>query len=142
MAGVLMDGAARAVERPAPRATERRVLIVDPEASGAALASRLAECGYEASMTGSVSDARTLLADQPFAALVTDLALPEGGRRWLAELRAARPRMSLLVVAAEPIEGLGLDRVYGLADAVLAKPAEPRLLTAMLDRMMDCRSES
>ncbi|HSP99509.1 MAG TPA: hypothetical protein VL049_19985 [Candidatus Dormibacteraeota bacterium] len=69
-------------------------------------------------------------------------SLPDGGRRWLAEPRPKRPRLRVLVVTAEPWQALGLDRVYGLADAVLGKPAEPRVLVAMLDRMAGPRGAS
>ena len=37
------------------------------------------------------------------------------------------------------ITALGLDRVYGLADAVVSKPAHPAVLAAMLARAIESR---
>jgi len=122
-----------------PAAPDRRILIVDTDA---ALALALASCGYDTSVTHSISDARALLAEQPFAAVLTDLVLPDGGRRWLAELRAKQPRLPVLVVTAEPWAALPLDRVYGLADAVLSKPTEPGVLVAMLNRVVSERGDA
>jgi len=136
----MMTSAPRADVRPPRRSgADPRILIVDPDPGGDVLASRLAESGYDTAVVNTVSGARALLARQPFAALVTDLVLPDGGRRWLAQLRAERPQLMVLVVAAEPIESLGLDRVYGLADAVLSKPTQPEIVTAVLDRVIDWR---
>jgi DNA-binding response OmpR family regulator len=122
-----------------PTAPGRRIPIADTDG---ALAYLLAGYGYDTAVTHSISGARALLAEEPFAALLTDPALPDGGRRWLAELRAKRPQLPVLVVTAEPLDALGLDRIYGLADGVLAKPTEPRVLVAMLDRVVGERGAS
>ena len=41
--------------------------------------------------------------------------------------------------ADDSVAALGLDRVYGLADAVVSKPAHPAVLAAMLARAIESR---
>jgi DNA-binding NtrC family response regulator len=121
----------------------RRVLIIDGDVAQATTIARgLAADGYEPALASSVSSARALLAREPFAALVTDLVLPDGGRRWLAEVRAMLPRLAVMVMGSDSVEALGLDRVYGLADAVVSTPAHPAVLSAMLERAMASRGVS
>ena len=121
----------------------RRVLIIDGDvAEATTLACGLAADGYEPALADSVSGARALLAREPFAALVTDLVLPDGGRHWLAELRAVLPQLPVMVMGDDSVEALGLDRVYGLADAVVSKPAHPAVLAAMLARAIESRGAS
>ena len=117
----------------------KRILIVDPDgAVGEGFAYLLTGYGYEPMVTRTVKTARALLARETFSALVTDL-LPAGGRRWLAELRATHPDLPVLVVTTQGMESLGLDRVYGLADAVLPKPADPQVLVAVVNRIVNGR---
>jgi CheY-like chemotaxis protein len=120
----------------------RTVIVDDDVAVGDALAFLLVTYGYDAVTVRNVAEARARLDRQAFAALITDLTLPEGGRRWLAELRARRPLLPVLVVTGAAIDAAGLERLHSLADAVLPKPVESQVLVAMLDRVIQRRSST
>jgi DNA-binding response OmpR family regulator len=121
-----------------------RVLIVeDHELTRRFLADNLLADGYEPVATGSVAEARQLLASESPAIAVLDLGLPDGdGLALLTELRRPEseldPEMPVLILSGRATE---LDRVRGLergADDYLAKPfsyPELRLrLAALLKR--------
>jgi DNA-binding response OmpR family regulator len=119
------------------------VLIVeDHELTQRFLADNLLADGYDPVVTGSVADARQLIATESPAVAVLDLGLPDGdGLALLAELRrpesALDPGLPVLILSGRATE---LDRVRGLergADDYLAKPfsyPELRLRLAALLR--------
>jgi DNA-binding response OmpR family regulator len=120
-----------------------RVLIVeDHELTRRFLADNLLADGYEPLATGSVADARQLIATESPAVAVLDLGLPDGdGLALLTELRRPEseldPGLPVLILSGRASE---LDRVRGLergADDYLAKPfsyPELRLRLAALLR--------
>ena len=77
--------------------------------------------------------ARKALAEAAPAAVVLDVMLPDGsGLELLKQLRADHPELPVLMLSAR---GEPLDRILGLelgADDYLAKPCDPRELTARL----------
>ncbi|MFZ0387808.1 MAG: response regulator transcription factor [Solirubrobacteraceae bacterium] len=124
-------------------ATPPRVLIVeDHELTRRFLADNLLADGYDPLVTGSVADARQLIATELPAIAVLDLGLPDGdGLALLSELRRPGseldPGLPVLILSGRASE---LDRVRGLergADDYLAKPfsyPELRLRLAALLR--------
>ena len=81
--------------------------------------------------------ARQALAEAPPAAVVLDVMLPDGsGLDLLKQLRTEHAELPVLMLSAR---GEPLDRILGLelgADDYLAKPCDPRELTARLKAVL------
>ena len=111
-----------------------RLLIVedDPVLSDG-LSVGLGLSGFTADAVGTLADARAALRDSDFVAMVLDVMLPDGsGLELLKQLRNDHPDLPVLMLSAR---GEPLDRILGLelgADDYLAKPCDPRELTARL----------
>ncbi|MFZ3204544.1 MAG: response regulator transcription factor [Pseudomonas sp.] len=97
------------------------------------LASWLTQEGFQVSACHDGNSARHALADQAPDAVVLDVMLPDGsGLELLKQLRSDHPGLPVLMLSAR---GEPLDRILGLelgADDYLAKPCDPRELTARL----------
>ncbi|MES2821482.1 MAG: response regulator transcription factor [Pseudomonadota bacterium] len=97
------------------------------------LTSWLSQEGFEVSACHDGASAREALASQAPAAVVLDVMLPDGsGLALLKQLRSDHPELPVLMLSAR---GEPLDRILGLelgADDYLAKPCDPRELTARL----------
>jgi DNA-binding response OmpR family regulator len=112
---------------PVSAAPPRVLIVEDHELTQRFLADNLLADGYDPLVTGSVLDARQLIAIESPAVAVLDLGLPDGdGLALLAELRrpesALDPGLPVLILSGRATE---LDRVRGLergADDYLGKP--------------------
>ena len=97
------------------------------------LTSWLTQEGFQVSACHDGNSARRALADQAPDAVVLDVMLPDGsGLELLKQLRSDHPGLPVLMLSAR---GEPLDRILGLelgADDYLAKPCDPRELTARL----------
>ncbi|MDX1724816.1 MAG: response regulator transcription factor [Pseudomonas sp.] len=97
------------------------------------LASWLTQEGFQVSACHDGNSARRALDDQAPDAVVLDVMLPDGsGLELLKQLRSDHPGLPVLMLSAR---GEPLDRILGLelgADDYLAKPCDPRELTARL----------
>jgi DNA-binding response OmpR family regulator len=97
------------------------------------LASWLSQEGFQVSACHDGHSARLALANQTPDAVVLDVMLPDGsGLELLKQLRSDHPELPVLMLSAR---GEPLDRILGLelgADDYLAKPSDPRELTARL----------
>jgi two-component system, OmpR family, response regulator CpxR len=97
------------------------------------LASWLTQEGFQVSACHDGNSARLALASQAPDAVVLDVMLPDGsGLELLKQLRSDHPELPVLMLSAR---GEPLDRILGLelgADDYLAKPCDPRELTARL----------
>ncbi|MDA7085761.1 response regulator transcription factor [Pseudomonas sp. SA3-5] len=97
------------------------------------LASWLSQEGFQVSACHDGNSARLALANQAPDAVVLDVMLPDGsGLELLKQLRSDHPELPVLMLSAR---GEPLDRILGLelgADDYLAKPCDPRELTARL----------
>jgi len=97
------------------------------------LASWLTQEGFQVSACHDGSSARRVLASHAPDAVVLDVMLPDGsGLELLKQLRSDHPELPVLMLSAR---GEPLDRILGLelgADDYLAKPCDPRELTARL----------
>ncbi|OLU34346.1 DNA-binding response regulator [Pseudomonas sp. PA15(2017)] len=97
------------------------------------LASWLTQEGFQVTACHDGQGARQALAQSAPDAMVLDVMLPDGsGLELLKQLRGEHPDLPVLMLSAR---GEPLDRILGLelgADDYLAKPCDPRELTARL----------
>jgi len=119
----------------------RSLLIVDDDASVAdGLAFLVTGEGYDVEIAADANAAAQVLDRRRFDAVLTDLSMPGGGRRWLARLRATRPHMTVVVITALEAEAAVFATVFAtsahLADAVLGKPVEAGVLFDLLDNFL------
>ena len=110
------------------------LLIDDDKELCELLSSWLSQEGFQVQSCHDGSSARRALAQSPSpAAVVLDVMLPYGsGLELLKQLRTDHPDLPVLMLSAR---GEPLDRILGLelgADDYLAKPCDPRELTARL----------
>ena len=111
----------------------RLLLIDDDQELCELLASWLTQEGFQVTACHEAGGARQALAAQAPDAVVLDVMLPDGsGLELLKQLRGEHPDLPVLMLSAR---GEPLDRILGLelgADDYLAKPCDPRELTARL----------
>ncbi|WPP02295.1 response regulator transcription factor [Pseudomonas sp. HR96] len=97
------------------------------------LSSWLGQEGFQVRACHDGQSARAALAEMDPAAVVLDVMLPDGsGLELLKQLRSEHPDLPVVMLSAR---GEPLDRILGLelgADDYLAKPCDPRELTARL----------
>lgn len=109
------------------------LLIDDDEELCELLISWLGQEGFSARACHDGASARAALAERQPAAVVLDVMLPDGsGLELLKQLRSDHPELPVLMLSGR---GEPLDRILGLelgADDYLAKPCDPRELTARL----------
>ncbi|MFI8747776.1 response regulator transcription factor [Pseudomonas sp. NPDC077186] len=111
----------------------RLLLIDDDQELCELLASWLTQEGFQVTACHEAGSARQALVEQAPDAVVLDVMLPDGsGLELLKQLRGEHPELPVLMLSAR---GEPLDRILGLelgADDYLAKPCDPRELTARL----------
>ncbi|MET0125218.1 MAG: response regulator, partial [Pseudomonas caspiana] len=109
------------------------LLIDDDQELCELLSSWLSQEGFLVRACHDGNSARRALAESAPAAVVLDVMLPDGsGLELLKQLRSDHPDLPVLMLSAR---GEPLDRILGLelgADDYLAKPCDPRELTARL----------
>ncbi|BBP81905.1 MULTISPECIES: response regulator transcription factor [Pseudomonas] len=109
------------------------LLIDDDQELCELLNSWLSQEGFSVRACHDGVSARAALAAHAPAAVVLDVMLPDGsGLELLKQLRSDHPDLPVLMLSAR---GEPLDRILGLelgADDYLAKPCDPRELTARL----------
>ncbi|WP_248920974.1 response regulator transcription factor [Pseudomonas entomophila] len=109
------------------------LLIDDDQELCELLGSWLTQEGFAVRACHDGQSARQALATQAPAAVVLDVMLPDGsGLELLKQLRSEHTDLPVLMLSAR---GEPLDRILGLelgADDYLAKPCDPRELTARL----------
>lgn len=109
------------------------LLIDDDQELCELLVSWLAQEGFVAHACHDGQSARAALVEHQPAAVVLDVMLPDGsGLELLKQLRSEYPDLPVLMLSGR---GEPLDRILGLelgADDYLAKPCDPRELTARL----------
>ena len=109
------------------------LLIDDDQELCELLSSWLSQEGFQVRACHDGQSARKALAESAPAAVVLDVMLPDGsGLELLKQLRSEHADLPVLMLSAR---GEPLDRILGLelgADDYLAKPCDPRELTARL----------
>ncbi len=113
------------------------LLIDDDQELCELLVSWLAQEGFIAHACHDGRSARAALAEHQPSAVVLDVMLPDGsGLDLLKQLRSEHPDLPVLMLSGR---GEPLDRILGLelgADDYLAKPCDPRELTARLKAVL------
>lgn len=113
------------------------LLIDDDQELCELLSSWLSQEGFQVRACHDGVSARRALAQSVPAAVVLDVMLPDGsGLELLKQLRSDHPEMPVVMLSAR---GEPLDRILGLelgADDYLAKPCDPRELTARLKAVL------
>ncbi|MCS3470467.1 DNA-binding response OmpR family regulator [Pseudomonas sp. JUb42] len=113
------------------------LLIDDDQELCELLSSWLSQEGFQVQACHDGVSARRALAQSVPAAVVLDVMLPDGsGLELLKQLRSDHPEMPVVMLSAR---GEPLDRILGLelgADDYLAKPCDPRELTARLKAVL------
>lgn len=109
------------------------LLIDDDRELCELLSTWLVQEGFSIRAAHDGAEARAALASRAPDAVVLDVMLPDGsGLELLKQLRGEHPDLPVLMLSAR---GEPLDRILGLelgADDYLAKPCDPRELTARL----------
>lgn len=121
-----------------------RLLLIDDDQELCELLSRwLTQEGFQVTACHEAAGARQALAAQAPEAVVLDVMLPDGsGLELLKQLRGEHPDLPVLMLSAR---GEPLDRILGLelgADDYLAKPCDPRELTARLRAVLRHRARA
>ena len=108
---------------------DREILVVDDdEGARLVIAAMLQSAGAKVTSAGSVPAAMIELLRRPFAAIVTDIAMPgEDGYALLRRVGAdGNPNQTTPVIA---VTALSIDSVAGAFAAVVQKPIDPLDLT-------------
>lgn len=134
-AGEVLAGAgAQPASLPEAHRLPRHVLVVDDEAdSRAATATLLAVHGCRVSAAGDLAQAQRLLQGEDVDAVIADFRLPgeRSGLDFLVALRAAAPRLRLLLVTGETApQRIAMIQASGLP--CLFKPVQAALLLQAL----------
>ncbi len=116
----------------------QRILLVDDERVIATMVEqRLRRDGFDVTSAASGTAALAALHEQPYAAMLLDLGLPDmDGFDVLRRVRAANHRLPVIVLTARGDE---VDRVVGLelgADDYVVKPFSPRELVARIRALL------
>ena len=121
-----------------PPATKPRVLIADDDLALAdTLVDGLADAGFEVTRTGSSVEAKALLEQQPFDALVTDLRMPgiDGLGLLAISQRLSRDRPVIVMTAYSAVD-TAVESIRMGAYHYLTKPFKVGELTLFLERAL------
>jgi two-component system response regulator HydG len=121
-----------------PPATKPCVLIVDDDVALVdTLADGLADAGFEATRTGSSLEAKELLEQRPFDALVTDLRMPgiDGLGLLAISQRLSRERPVIVMTAYSAVD-TAVESIRMGAYHYLTKPFKVGELTLFLERAL------
>lgn len=121
-----------------------RVLLVDDDASardGVRLLLAARRPGWQIRVAPSAEAALALLAEAPADVVVSDISMPGmDGIDLLADVAARRPETLRVILSGESGRQVQL-RALTVAHRHLAKPCEPALLLATLDRAVQLRRQ-
>ena len=92
------------------------LLVEDDDAVRATLCEALELEGYVADCVGSCTEAEAALAREPYALLVTDVRLPDGSGRELAD-KAIAVGVNVILLSGHPdeVRGIAPGRITGVA---------------------------
>lgn len=124
----------------APRPARRRgrlLVVEDKESLRKLLVTALGEEGYEVASAEDVAGARTRLGEGPFAAVLSDLKLPDGsGLDVLAAAREAAPGAPVIMLTGFGTVATAVEAMKRGAYDFLEKPVELDDLTRLLERAL------
>lgn len=115
------------------------VLVVDDDdAVQFAFSRYLSRTGYDVAAAGSLKEARELLSSRPLDGILLDLNLPDGnGIDWIAEARAERPDVALIVITGLGDIPTAVEAMRRGADHFLTKPVDMAELEISLKKAIE-----
>ena len=114
-------------------AVSRLLVVEDDESFGNSLAASLAANGYETVLTSTSAEARVMLEDTRFDAVLLDLGLPDtDGFAFCREISNDQPDLPVIIVTAR---GSDIDVVVGLDSGAIDYLAKPFSLDILLARI-------
>lgn len=121
--------------------SHRLVYIVDNEELIVRALNRvLVRAGYRTACLNSAQAARERMADEPPAAVITDLNMPaEHGLSLLSDLRQRDPQLATVLMTGGELTPELMMMAERYADAVVSKPCEPTQLVEQLDQLLAAR---
>ena len=121
----------------------RLLVVEDKESLRRLLVTALSEEGYEVTGVGDVAGARARLAEGPFAAVLSDLKLPDGsGLDVLAAARASAPAAPVIVLTGFGSVATAVEAMKRGAYDFLEKPVEIDDLARLLERALGTADEA
>jgi len=131
----------RTMEWKTPDLAGRKILVVDDDKDAAELIAHiLGEAGAETVRTYSAKDALKYLGNEPFAAVVSDVGMPEmDGFQFIREIRGSAGPESRVPAVALTAFGRSEDRRNAMVsgfDVFLSKPIDTAELIATVARIM------
>ena len=128
--------------RPAKRRA-RLLVVEDKESLRRLLVTALSEEGYEVASAADVAGARAHLAEGPFAAVLSDLKLPDGsGLDVLEASRQAAPSAPVIVLTGFGTVATAVEAMKQGAYDFLEKPVEIDDLARLLERALSTEEAS
>lgn len=129
-----------------PRQARRRgrlLVVEDKESLRRLLVTALSEEGYEVASAEDVAGARARLAEGRFAAVLSDLKLPDGsGLDVLAAARAAAPTAPVIVLTGFGSVATAVEAMKRGAYDFLEKPVEIDDLARLLERALGTEEDA
>lgn len=121
--------------------SHRLIYIVDNEELIVRALNRvLVRAGYRTACLSSAQAARERMADEPPAAVITDLNMPaEHGLSLLSDLRQRDPQLATVLMTGGELTPELMMLAERYADAVVSKPCEPTQLVEQLDQLLAAR---
>lgn len=121
--------------------SHRLIYIVDNEELIVRALNRvLVRAGYRTACLSSAQAARERMADEPPAAVITDLNMPaEHGLSLLSDLRQRDPQLATVLMTGGELTPEMMMMAERYADAVVSKPCEPTQLVEQLDQLLAAR---
>jgi len=115
------------------------ILLVDDDPGiRFSFAKYLAKEGYETVAAASLAEAREAVAAQRVDAVLLDLLLPDGnGIDLIADLRADRPDMAIIVISAAADVPIAVEAMRLGADNLLTKPVKMAELSIHLQKSLE-----
>jgi signal transduction histidine kinase len=122
-------------------ASDRRILIVDDEPGLRNLFALWLSEEFECTTAASADEALTLLAQEPYALVISDVIMPgRNGIELLREVTSRHPETAMIMIS-------GVDRPQRMRDALrigasdyLIKPCEMEVLTLSVEHALERRS--
>ena len=120
------------------------ILVVDDEPSiRLALEAGLTVNGFRVTVARSGREALTKARETDFAAVLSDIYMPEGdGLEVVRELHASQPALPIILLTAQSSVELAVQAVAEGAADFVAKPFEVADLAALLRRHLEARREN
>jgi CheY-like chemotaxis protein len=117
------------------------LLVEDDEATGRLYEQGLRQAGFDVTRAAGASQAETVLAQQSFALVITDLKMPEGDGFSLLRFLSNLPeetRPPVLVMTGQPLNAIERKILQNRSQGILLKSGlSPRHLVSSVNEVLD-----